>query len=572
MASYHVSIHSVSGKLIAIEATFNVAKKTTMVLQLPAWRPGRYELGNFAKNIQQINFYNEKNEPLGFRKTTRDQWEIHCTGSKKVIAVYTYSATELNAGSSFIDENQLYVNPVNCFLYPADSIHESCSLELYLPWKKYDVATSLSKKGNTWMASDFHEMADSPFIASPHLKSFSFKVKHLPVTVWIMGECQADEKRIREDFTRFTKKQLDVFGDCPAKKYHYLLQITPGLFYHGVEHLQSTVIALGPGSEIMQGRYDELLGVSCHEFYHAWNIKSIRPVEMFPYDYTRENYFETGYVAEGVTTYMGDLILWQSEVFSDEQYVRELNAQIQKHADNPGRFNYSVAQSSFDMWIDGYTPGVAGRKVSIYTEGCLLALCADLMILKNTGNKSSLHTAMKMMYTNFYKKKKGYSVQDYKKVLEKVSGLKLDWYFEEYLHGTSDYFKLLNDCLDYVGFELASTPASLPNERYFGFKIQETPEISVVSVIYPGSPADEKITALCKIVAVNKQMVKGDATRLIAANGNKPVHLTVSVADIIKDVVLTPSKKEYYSIWRFTQQEKVSAVQRKNYLAWKKGI
>jgi len=82
----------------------------------------------------------------------------------------------------------------------------------------------------------------------------------------------------------------------PAKAYHFLFHILPFRTYHGVEHLTSTVITLGPGYNLMKGAlYEDLLGVSSHELYHAWNVKTIRPIEMYPYDYTQENYSKLGY-------------------------------------------------------------------------------------------------------------------------------------------------------------------------------------------------------------------------------------------------------------------------------------
>ena len=141
---------------------------------------------------------------------------------------------------------------------------------------------------------------------------------------------------------------------------------------------------LGPSYVVFDAVYPDLLGVSSHELYHTWNVKAIRPIELFPYDFTKENYSELGYLCEGVTTYMGDLFLFKSNVFSEEEYFNELNQQLQKHFDNPGRFNYSVAASSFDTWLDGYVPGVPNRKVSIYTEGCLIALVCDLMIIHHS--------------------------------------------------------------------------------------------------------------------------------------------------------------------------------------------
>ena len=131
----------------------------------------------------------------------------------------------------------------------------------------------------------------------------------------------------------------------------------------------------------MFGRlYSELLGVSSHELYHAWNIKTIRPKAMHPYRFREENYSRLGYIYEGVTTYMGDLYLLKSGVFTLSEYLKELEQQFQRHFDNPARFYTSVGDSSFDTWLDGYISGAPGRKLSIYVEGCLLAFVTDFMI------------------------------------------------------------------------------------------------------------------------------------------------------------------------------------------------
>src|SRR6185369_4870034 len=113
-----------------------------------------------------------------------------------------------------------------------------------------------------------------------------------------------------------------------------------------------------------------------------------------PYDYTQENYSRLGYVAEGVTTYYGDLFLARSGVFNLDEYFEELNQRINKHLNNYGRFNMSVAQASFDTWLDGYVPGIPHRKTSIYDEGCLIALMTDLLIRRHTKNKKSLDDVM----------------------------------------------------------------------------------------------------------------------------------------------------------------------------------
>lgn len=350
--NYTITYRNPSGQYIPIEAEFDVKGKKEVILALSAWRPGRYELGNFAKNVQGFSVYDDKGKKLSFQKITKDQWLIPLNKQTKIRVRYNYFAAELNAGSSFINDQQLYVNPVNCLVYIKDELDSTCTLTLDLP-KNFRLACGANHKNNTIKCDSFHELADSPFIASASLQHHSFVCKGIQFHLWFQGECRPDFGRLTGDFQKFTQSQIEKYGAFPVKNYHYLFQILPYSNYHGVEHLTSTVLALGPGYELMKEGYDDLLGVCSHELYHAWNIKSIRPVEMMPYRYEGENYSQLGYVCEGVTTYMGDLFLVESGVRDFSWYKKELEKLLQRHFDNFGRFNYSVAESSFDTWLDG---------------------------------------------------------------------------------------------------------------------------------------------------------------------------------------------------------------------------
>ena len=193
-------------------------------------------------------------------------------------------------------------------------------------------------------------------------------------------------------------------------------------FRHGVEHADSTVIAMGKSNDDTDEEFhNDLLAISSHELFHLWNIKRIRPIEMWPYDYTKENYSTLGYVYEGITTYYGDLMLLRSGVWNWEQYLSSLNSDLQRHYNNSGRFNYSVAESSFDTWLDGYVPGIPARKTSIYIEGLLAALIADILIIKNSEGKYCLDNVMHDFYHDCYANGKGYSEVEYKLLLEKYA-------------------------------------------------------------------------------------------------------------------------------------------------------
>jgi len=341
---------------IYIDMLVDTLQSEKIQVQLPAWRPGRYELGNFAKNVKRVDMFNEKNEALEYTKLNKDLWEVNTKNCSSLKITYSYYAAELNAGACFADTTQMYVNPVHCCMYVVGRTKEEYRVEIKVP-ENYKIACSLKHNNNTLIATDYDELVDSPFIASAAIKTDVYEVNGINFYVHFNGECQPDFKKIKKNFEAFTKKQIEFWNDFPYNEYHFLFQVLPVKFYHGVEHKKNTVIAIGPGYAINSGStYDEILGVSCHELFHTWNVKTIRPVEMEPYDYTKENYARTGYVYEGFTTYYGDKLLLSSGVFNLQQYFGTLQERLVKHVHNIGRYNLSVAHSSWETWLDGYVP------------------------------------------------------------------------------------------------------------------------------------------------------------------------------------------------------------------------
>jgi predicted metalloprotease with PDZ domain len=485
---YTIDCDNAQQHFIKIKVQFPVDENKT-IIHLPSWRPGRYELGNFAKNIKNFKVFNDQNKAVNFHKINKDSWEISSNETKYIKIEYQYYANELNAGSSYFDEQQLYVNPVNCFLYAEGKELFPISLELNIP-KNYTIASSLVQENNFLLAENFDELADSPFICSENLEKRSYSVADTNFHIWFNNQLNIPWERVLTDFRSFTVKQIEDFGEFPVSEYHFLIQSLPYLAYHGVEHLKSTVITLGPSYDLFENRYEELLGVSSHELYHVWNVKSIRPKELLPYNFKKENYSELGYIYEGITTYLGDLYLLKSGVFSLENYLKELSAQFQKHFDNPGRFAYSVAQSSYDTWLDGYVPGVPGRKVSIYTEGCLLAFVMDAKIRKATNNKRGIEEVMKRLYYNFAQNNKGYTEKDFIDQLENICGYSFQDFFNDYVHGTTPYETILLEALDFIGLELIQTPSNSYSEANLGMKTIHQANHLLISAIYPGSPAE----------------------------------------------------------------------------------
>ncbi len=428
-------------------------------LQLPAWRPGRYELQNFAKNIQTFEVFDENGQKLSARKTTKDRWKVQTNGAKTIIARYNYYAQIINAGSSYVDEHTFYVNPVNLCIYAEGKIDETCTIELPLREKEKiaginNINASSEKGVHLLHFDDFYHLADSPFIVSATLKHDFYKIGKVRFHLWFEGNFQPDFKRIKSDFKKFTQEQINIFGEFPEKEYHFLTWILPVPYYHGVEHRNSTMQVLGPDSQNFEELYIDLLGLASHELFHTWNICKIRPVELLPYDYTKENYFPTCFVAEGVTTYYGDLMLSRSKVFDEAQYLKELEACFKRHFDHADNASQSLVESSWDLWLDGYNPSIPDRKVSVYHKGAIAAQILDLHIRKISSHTLSLDDVMKLMWEQFGKPFKGYTMEDYQLVCEEVANEKLDWYFDVCIKGNEPLFDLLNRYLQLVDLEV----------------------------------------------------------------------------------------------------------------------
>lgn len=565
---YKLSIPNPSQQFIH----FNVSiyfKEGIQKINIPTWRPGRYQEADFAKYIKSFKIFAEDGKPLSFSKTSKSTWEVEIDKPQKIEVSYKFYASIMNAGSTYLSEKQLYVNPVNCFIYTEnnyDSFHE---VELNIPddWK---IANPLKTTQKVFTARNFDELADSPFICSKDLQYNSYEVDDYTFHIWFNGIVKPDWKKVLRDFKAFTKEQLNRFKEFPTKDYHFLFQILPYKTYHGVEHEKCTVITVGPSYAVFSSLYTEFLGVSSHELYHTWNVKAIRPAEWYPYDFSKPNFSKLGYIAEGVTTYMGDLFLYKSKVFDEKQYFIELSAQLQKHFDNFGRFNYSVAESSWDTWLDGYEAGIPGRKVSIYTEGCLLAFALDILILKSTDLNKDLSDVMRSLYFDFAQKNKGVTEDDFLNSINNVAGKDFSWFFEQYYNGTKAYETLLIELFEDLGMKIISKPSSDFAASYLGVKTIPNQNGQQVKVIYPGSGLDlGGLTIDDIIIGINGISINNDLSQWVEYFKDDQVNLDVISHDgTIKKIVIPNTNRVYFKTYSLERLENRDKLQDRLYEAW----
>jgi predicted metalloprotease with PDZ domain len=573
MPKYTISVSKPHRHYIDIEARFESKGKSILQVQLPAWRPGRYELANFAQNIQKWNVYDEKGNELKNKKLTKDLWEIQCEGAKEVVVKYNYYANQLDAGASYYDELQLYVNPVNCLLYIPGDLNSPCSLKLKGLPKDYKIASGLKfNSSREAEVETFHTLADSPFIASDSLQHEEYEVDGHKFNLWMQGEAEPDWERVKDDFKKFTKEQLDLYGELAVKEYHFLYQLPTFKFYHGVEHLDSNVVCLGPGYKLMEKEmYTDFLGISSHELFHSWNIKSIRPAEMMPYDYSKENYTNLGYVAEGVTTYYGDYILFRAGVYNWDEYACEIQTVLHRHFHVFGRYYMTLAQSSFDTWLDGYKPGIPDRKVNMYVKGSLVAFIMDVSIRRDTKQSKSLDDVMRALYHDFAKKKKGYTEEDYLGIVNSLTGKDYRSFFEKYMWGLEPIEPTLEDALKQIGCRMVLTPSTKPHEGKLGFRLKDdTPLKCTVSQVAPDSPADEAgMSVNDDIISVNAVQVNDNNLEgVLKLLEEKTVIIEIARSKRVLTLEMKPSKKDFFPTYSIEKGQDATDEEKKFFESW----
>lgn len=566
---YYISPANPHRQFVSFEGIFPTHGQDKLTLQLPSWRPGRYELGNFAQNLRALSVRDASGKPLSFVKKSKDCWEITCKNTENVLLTYQYYASELNAGSSWLDETQLYLNPVNCFFYDEQKKDADFELHFDLP-DDFEIATGMTALGRHHLhARDFQQLFDCPLIASASLKHWTYLVNEVPFHVWIQGKTNIKKEKLIKEFEAFTQVQMEAFGLFPVSEYHFLFQVPDFPVRHGVEHENSTVIAIGP-PELLDTKawYDELIGISSHELYHTWNVKFLRPADMVPYDFRGENYSRLGYAVEGITTYMGDKMLLRSGYFSDKEMLGLLSETLQKHLDNPGRFNLSVADSSFDTWLDGYKPGIPWRKVSIYNEGCLTAFMTDVLLLQHSGGKHSLDTVMKDLCVRFARKGKGYTEADYRKAVSKAAGRDLNELFDKLIYGTEDYVPLMAECCEYLGLEIRLVPSGRFSETFWGIRSEN----NRVMLLMPDSPADRAgMWVGDQIMSIDGRSTEGDFDALARHFGSGGRLVIVKRHGKLKPLKLKITSKAAWPKVEVVKMSKAGHAQNQMFETWKSG-
>jgi predicted metalloprotease with PDZ domain len=556
---------------IKIPANLNVPNETDLIM--PVWTPGSYLVREYERHVQDFTAEVD-GRALVWTKVNKDTWRIKTGGARQWRVFYRVYANELTVRTSELNSDHAFWNNAALLMYPDGKLNAPSTLRVVAPagWKVATGLPAVQGQPNTFRAENFDILYDSPFEVSD-FKEIKFVVRGVPHRIVIDGEGNYDPQRMRADVQKIVEAETGMFGGIPYHDYTFILHLrsnTGG----GLEHLNSTALGFRRFGFSNAEGYRRFAALVAHEFFHLWNVKRIRPDALGPFDYTKENYTRSLWVAEGITDYYGYLMVRRAGLTSEKDYLGELAGRIQAFQNTPGRLEMSAEDASFNSWIKEYRPdeNSVNSQISYYDKGELLGLLLDLEIRRRTNNAKSLDDVMRFLYHDFYEKSRNYTPADFQKACEQIAGASLEEFFAKYVRARNE--------LDYdagfsaAGLRLNTTGGTemsiVPARAFLGADIEDIGGFVSVKSVRAGSPAYEQgLNAKDQIIALDGARVNRELFEALirAKRPGDVVHLTVFRNDDLRtlDIKLGGRVEASYKIIPLPS---VSEPQKRIYEAW----
>jgi Predicted protease with the C-terminal PDZ domain len=252
---------------------------------------------------------------------------------------------------------------------------------------------------------------------------------------------------------RIVRAEVAMWGQQPMAQYTFMVHYLDKNGGDGMEHTTSRTSASRCRSQPSRGlgRFMNRVEVFAHEFFHTWNMKRLRAAELGPWDYTRQNPTRTLWIGEGITNYYGARTLHRAGLADSAAYLARVARAVTQLQGSPGRKLMSAEQSSFNAWFFDAVPlrqktNLRNTTISYYNKGELLGWLLDLDIRARTGGRKTLDDVMRLMWqrfwlgrtTSYYLQGHGYTVEDFRKAVEDVTGASYADFFRRYVAGVDE--------------------------------------------------------------------------------------------------------------------------------------
>lgn len=503
---YEFSVDNAAQHLGRVNITLPVMAERNVVVKLPVWRSGRYEVLDLSKNITEFTVKNDAGEALSWEKTDKNTWLIANPDQGRLFVSYLVYANMLSYRVAHIDDSHAFLDASGVFMFAPALRHRPLIVSLQVPDHWRSRSGMASPKPHSFVADHYDQLVDSPIESGVH-EFLAFDVDDRSYEIVIWGQGNHDITDLKEKITRLDAVAADLWGEFPFQRYVYMYHVGTGL-RGATEHVNSTIIQSDRFQFQPLKNYFKVLATTAHEFVHTWNVKSYRPSGIAPYDYSGENYSNLFWMVEGSTSYYDDLFLMRAGIYETKDYFKQLADNIHAHLNKPGRRVSSVSMSSFDTWLNNDLHFNLNNQVSIYLEGALKTWALDQAIRAASDNKYSFDDVQRQLYQQHKNSDKGYSEADVHAILITLTGSPMTEFWQSYVTGTTalDFDALLA----YYGLRRKFDKDS-QNAVWFGLETQSDDTGVGIRAVHRNSPAwHAGLTAGDIILAVNGQRVSAD--------------------------------------------------------------
>ena len=491
--NYRLKMEKPQNHYFQVEMELTDFKENDVTVKMPVWAPGSYLVREFSKNVDLVKAKDEKGQALAVNKKTKNAWVISKGAAKKVIVSYEVYAFELSVRTSFLDLTHGFVSGSGVFMY-VDGHQELAGELTVVPYKDFGKVSTALPKSSESVAADgvqsfgfknYDQLVDCP-IEIGNQEVFTFKAAGVLHTVAIYGAGNYNVDKLKADMAKIVETATGVVGENPNKEYTFIIHnVVDG--QGGLEHCNSCTLSVNRWT-YSDAEYLGFLSLVAHEYFHLWNVKRIRPIELGPFNYDEENYTSLLWVMEGFTTYYDELLLVRAGYTDDADYLQKLQSTVNYVEGSVGARVQPVAHASFDAWIKAYRPNEnsSNTTMTYYSRGQMLAALIDVMIISKYDGKKCLDHFLQQLYNKYYKKlNRGFSEQEFKTELEELLGENLDGFFAKYVNGTD--IAPLSETFAKVGVQV--TEIGLPRAS-FGAGLRQDGGKTIVRSIRAGSAAE----------------------------------------------------------------------------------
>jgi predicted metalloprotease with PDZ domain len=481
---YTVTLSDAAAQQFHVTTDIKNINQPRLDLSLPTWTPGWYTVENYLKNVLRFRITDASGKILPHTMSKKQTWNVDTRGIKEIKIDYDYRATVLALNQAKITKDYAFFTGIELFLQAEGHRDEPSTVHFALPagWK---IITALKDTSDpmTFTAANYDVLVDAP-VEMGNFDVTKFEVEGKPhyLVANPAGTFSSEKaQKFAGMLAKVAEADSKMFGGLPYEKYVYFYFFAPpeSNASGALEHLNSFV-SFAPSGDVATP--EMLIGTASHEFFHLWNVKRIRPAEMWPYDYSRENETPLLWVSEGFTNYYGVRARYRAGLMTEKDFLASVASAATGVENTEAREYISPAESSVSTWV-GYDSPTA-FSISYYTQGQNLGALLDLSIRNDTDGRSSLDDVMRTLFSDFYKRGKGFTTEDMISIINRLTKKDYHDFYRRYIFGTEvpDYNKILG----YAGYKFDKTARQSP---VFGFGARNRSGGLTVLAVEPDSPA-----------------------------------------------------------------------------------